>query len=741
MTAASDVSSLDRLDFSMGKRVPILFQSEAAECGLTCLAMIAGYYGHKTSLTELRRRFTVSLKGVDLKSLSSMADRLGLSSRALRLEMDELKQLRTPCVLHWDLNHFVVLRKVGRRSITIHDPARGKRKVPMAEVSRHFTGVALELTPTPDFEKKTKKERVGLFDMWGRMTGFIPVILQLIAISLVLQLFAIVAPLINQLVVDEAIAKGDAQFLKVVVLGFALLLFVQTLIGLARSWIEMYFTTLLSYQMRSNMMRHILRLQTQFFEKRHIGDVMSRIGSLQPGQDLFTKSFVTVLLDGLLAIATGVVMFLYSPMLAMVVLGVVLLSFIVRLVTFPYVLRMEEEKIQKEADLESLSLETVRGIRAVKIFGRERERHGVWQNTFADTINVGLRLQRFTIFSGASQGFVFGLLELGIYFLGAMLVIDGNLTLGMFFAFQSYRNQFASRIDSLVDLFFSFRTVGLHLERLADIVYAEQEKGLDETTQAQRELKGGISVKNLGYRYGEAEPWIFRNVDFTIEPGDRVALIGPSGGGKTTLLKLLIGLQPPEEGDVLFDDVSISGLGARTLRSQIGVMMQDDRLLSGSIYDNISFFDPDIDRALVEQCAQMADVDEDIRKMPMGYQSLIGDMGSSLSGGQIQRVLLARALYAIPKMLFLDEGTANLDPESEDTVVDMLTQLPMTQVIVAHRQTAIAGCNRFFEVRDGTVTERTTEEVFNRVSTKPKIKIVNSATDADETPEPTEKIA
>ena len=287
MTAASDVSSLDRLDFSMGKRVPILFQSEAAECGLTCLAMIAGYYGHKTSLTELRRRFTVSLKGVDLKSLSSMADRLGLSSRALRLEMDELKQLRTPCVLHWDLNHFVVLRKVGRRSITIHDPARGKRKVPMAEVSRHFTGVALELTPTPDFEKKTKKERVGLFDMWGRMTGFIPVILQLIAISLVLQLFAIVAPLINQLVVDEAIAKGDAQFLKVVVLGFALLLFVQTLIGLARSWIEMYFTTLLSYQMRSNMMRHILRLQTQFFEKRHIGDVMSRIGSLQPVQDLF----------------------------------------------------------------------------------------------------------------------------------------------------------------------------------------------------------------------------------------------------------------------------------------------------------------------------------------------------------------------------------------------------------------------------------------------------------------------
>lgn len=712
MTESAQNSPLDRLDFSIGKRLPILFQAEAAECGLTCLAMIAGYYGHNTSLTELRRRFSVSLKGVDLKSLSSMADRLGFSTRALRLELDELKQLRTPCVLHWDLNHFVVLRKVSRNSITIHDPARGKRKISMADVSAKFTGVAMELIPTPNFVKKTKRERVGLMDMWGRMTGFIPVIFQLILISLVLQAFSIVSPLVNQLVVDEAIAKGDASFLKVVILGFAILLFVQTIIGLARSWIEMYFTTLLSYQMRSNMMRHILRLQTQFFEKRHIGDVMSRIGSLQPVQDLFTKSFVTVMLDGVLAVVTCIVMFLYSPKLALVVLGVVALSFIVRFVTFPYVLRMEEERIQKEADLESLSLETVRGIRAVKIFGREQERHSVWQNTFADTINVGLRLQRFTIISGASQSFVFGLLELGIYFLGAMLVINGELTLGMFFAFQSYRGQFATKVDSLVDLFFSFRTVGLHLERLADVVYAEQEKGLDEAPQAARDLTGKISVRNLGYRYGEAEPWIFRNIDFDINPGDRVALIGPSGGGKTTLLKLLIGLQPTEEGDILYDEVSLSGLGARTLRSQIGVVMQDDRLLSGSLYENISFFDPEMDRGLVEECARMADVDEDIQKMPMGYQSLIGDMGSSLSGGQIQRILLARALYAIPKMLFLDEGTANLDSESEDKIVSMLTKLPLTQVIVAHRKTAIAGCNRFFEVKDGMVTEKSAKEVL-----------------------------
>ena len=699
------IEGADKLHLFRWNKLPVILQAEAAECGVACLAMVAGYHGYQTSLTELRRKFSVSLKGVNLKSLTVAADQLGLSGRGLRCELDDLKELKAPCILHWGLNHFVVLKKAGRKTITIHDPARGKRILSMSEVSNNFTGIALELTPTPNFEKKEDKERVRIMDLWSKMTGFIPVILQIIGITVILQVFAVLSPLVNQLVVDEAIAKGDQNFLKVIIAGFALLLFIQTAIGVLRSYVSMYFGTLLNFQMRSNMLRHVMRLEAEFFEKRHIGDIMSRMGSLGPVQNLFTSAFVTVLLDGIMAVAMGVIMFLYSPMLAGVVCGIIILSFISRLATFPYVIRVTEEQIQKDADLQTIMLETIRGARAVKIFGREQERHAHWQNAYADSINVGLRLERFGIGAGAANGIIFGLLELGIYYLGAMLVIDQALTLGMFFAFQSYRGQFTGRINSLIGLYFSFRTVHLHLERLADIVYADQEKGIDAPLMVGKSLTGKIDVKKLRFRYGDNEPWVLDGVDLSINPGDRIALIGPSGGGKTTLMKQLIGLHNPVEGEILYDNRSLASTGVRAIRNQIGVVMQDDRLLSGSLYDNISFFDPEMDSDRVESCARAAFVYDDIMAMPMGFQSLVGDMGSILSGGQKQRVLLARALYNQPNILFLDEGTANLDPQSEQNIVQFLASLPITQIIVAHRLAAIATCNRVFHVENGQVIE------------------------------------
>lgn len=339
----------EKLDLFKWNKLPVILQAEVAECGMACLAMVAGYHGYNVSLSEMRRKFTVSLKGVNLKSLAIAADHLGLSGRALRLDIDDLKQVKTPAILHWGLNHFVVLKKVTRKTITIHNPASGKRTMRMEDVSKHFTGIALELTPTPNFKKKEEKDKVRLWDLWSKMTGFIPTIIQIIAITVILQVFAVLSPLVNQLVVDEAIAKGDINFLKVIIMGFAMLLFIQTAIGVLRSYVGMYFGTMLNFQMRSNMLRHVMRLPAEFFEKRHVGDVLSRMGSLQPVQNLFTSAFISILLDGIMAIITFGVMYLYSPMLAGCVVGIILLSFVIRLATFPYVLRMNEEQIQKNA--------------------------------------------------------------------------------------------------------------------------------------------------------------------------------------------------------------------------------------------------------------------------------------------------------------------------------------------------------------------------------------------------------
>ncbi|HFB54506.1 MAG TPA: peptidase domain-containing ABC transporter [Hellea balneolensis] len=718
----------EKLNLFKYSKLPVVLQAEAAECGMACLAMIGGYHGYNVSLQEMRRKFSVSLKGVNLKSLTLAADQLGLSGRALRLDIDDLKQVKTPAILHWGLNHFVVLKNVGRKMVTIHDPAKGKRKLRFEDVSKHFTGIALELTPTPDFEKKDEKDKVKLWDLWSKMTGFMPTIIQIIAITVILQVFAVLSPLVNQLVVDEAIAKGDMSFLKVIIMGFALLLFVQTAIGVLRSYVSMYFGTMLNFQMRSNMLRHVMRLPAEFFEKRHVGDVLSRMGSLKPVQDLFTSAFISILLDGIMAVITFGVMFLYSPMLAGLVVGIIVLSFVVQFATFPYVLRMNEEQIQKSADLQTILLETIRGARAIKIFGREGERHALWQNAYADNMNIGLRLQRFGIASGTASGIVFGLLELGMFYLGGMLVINQELTLGMFFAFQSYRGQFSGRVGSLVGLYFSFRTVGLHLERLADIIHADPEIGIDGPLLVGKQLSGKIEVKDLKFRYGDNEPWVLDGVNLIIEAKDRIGLIGPSGEGKTTLLKLLIGLHTPDEGEILYDGRPLSKTGVRAIRDQIGVVMQDDRLLSGSLYDNISFFDPEMDVERAEMCAKAAYVYKDIMDMPMGFQSLIGDMGSILSGGQKQRVLLARALYHNPKILFLDEGTANLDPQTELKVVSILDKLPITQITVAHRAAAIQNCNRIFHVENGQVRE--VDKAANTLATTPKVPPANMLIDA-----------
>jgi len=383
----------------------------------------------------------------------------------------------------------------------------------------------------------------------------------------------------------------------------------------------------------------------------------------------------------------------------------VVLSFLTRLATFPYVRRMTEEQIKKDADLQTILLESIRGARAIKIFGREQDRHSLWQNAFTEAMNVGIRVQRFGINAGVASGLVFGLLDLGILYLGAREVIGGLLTLGMFFAFQSYRGQFTSKMDALVDQFFAFRMVGLHLERLADIVHTDPEPDLDAPVVNISPLKGALEARNIRFRYGDNEPWVLKDVSFSITPGERIAITGPSGGGKTTLMKVLIGLHNSNEGEVLYDGRGIAAHGIRAIRSQLGVVMQDDRLMSGTLADNISFFDPEVDMQQVEACAKLAFVHGEIMTMPMGYLSLVGDMGSILSGGQRQRVLLARALYRNPKILFLDEGTANLDEQTEANIIAALQTFSITQIIVAHRPAAIASANRVLVVNGGKCVE------------------------------------
>jgi ATP-binding cassette subfamily B protein RaxB len=673
--------------------------------------MVAAAYGQRHTLSDLRRRFSASLKGTTLKSVMDMADGLGMVGRPLRLEVDELVSLKPPCVLHWNLAHYVVLKKAwngpGGVWAIIHDPARGVRKVAPAEIGRSFTGVALELTPTPAFTKKKQVERVRLTDMWSTLKGLKGPVIQLFLLALVVQVIGVFSPMLNQLIIDDAISKGDMDLLTTIGMGMVILLLIQTGIGLLQGFVGMYLGTQLSFQMQGNLLRHALRLPVAWFEKRHIGDIMSRFGSLGPVQGFLTSVPVGATLNVIMLVVGGTMAVLYSPLLFGCVIASMIIPVIVQAVTFPWVRRKTDEGISLGAVASTTFMETLRGARTFKLFGKERERVSQWQNDTAASVNNSVTMQRVGLWGGAGLGIVTGLQGVAVWWLGAKQVIDGTMSLGMLMAFQSYAGQFSGALSGLIGLYFQWKTLELHLERLADVVHEDPEVGVDEPIQEGRLFEGHIGADKLSFRYATHEPLVFKDASFSIDPGQFVAIIGPSGGGKTTLMKVLLGLLDPTEGEVKVEGVGLKNFGVRTFRHRIGAVLQDDRLLAGTIADNVSFFDADLDMAKVEECLAKACVLDDILKMPMGTMTLVGDLGSTLSGGQQQRVLLARALYREPTILFLDEGTANLDPETEARVSETLRGLSCTRIFVAHREAAIAGADRTLLVAGGTVTELT----------------------------------
>ncbi len=702
--------SVARLNFSGGRRLPVIRQTEAAECGLACLAMIAGYHGFEVDLNTLRRRFPVSLKGASLRSLMTTADHLGLAARPLRAELAALGRIRLPALLHWDMNHFVVLKAVRGDRVEIHDPAGGVRRLRLEEVSPHFTGIVLELTPTAAFERADVRERMRLGDLWSRSRGLGRAIAQTLVLSVFLQLVVLATPFYIQLTVDEVLTKFDTSLLAVLALGFGLLVLFNAAAGALRQYVILYVGNQLGFQMVVNLFRHLLSLPLPWFEKRHIGDVVSRFTSTKPIRDLFTEGLVAALIDGAMAVGTLVLIFLYSALLGAVVIAALVVYLLLRLALYRAFRVRNEDQIVTMAKEQSTFMESVRGIQSVKLFGRESERLALWQNRFADSINSVVRLGRLKIGFDGANTLLFGLENVLVIYLGARLVLAGDLSIGMLFAFMAYKQQFVDKASGLVERLIEFRLLDLHLERLADIGLAEPEPGLAAASFASagassRPLEGALALEGLSFRYAESEPWVLKDVSLHLRRGEFVVFVGPSGGGKTTLMKLMLGLFEPVEGQILIDGRPLDQFGRRAYRAQIGAVMQEDALLSGSIADNIAFFDPEIDMERVRACARAAEVDAEIVAMPMGYDSLIGDMGTVLSGGQKQRVLLARALYREPRMLFLDEGTANLDAAAEARILERLQAMDITRITVAHRETMMAHADRVFLVRNGRVEE------------------------------------
>lgn len=692
------------LNLRSGSRLPLLLQSEASECGLACLAMIASYYGYQTDIGELRKQFTVSLKGMTLDQLIVMGDGLGLTSRPLRLELDEIASLQTPCILHWDINHFVVLKSVRNDVAILHDPAVGELRCTVASMSDHFTGVALELAPDFAFKRKAPAPGLQLGDLISKVVGLKRGLLQVLVLAFGLETIALLLPMLNQWIMDEALVSGEHELLTLLCIGIVALGLTQAIIAALRTWIGMYISTSFSLQWMANVMTHMLRLPIEFFERRHVGDIVNRFNSVRTIERMLTSGMVDALLDGLLAIGTLAMMYLYSPALASVTLFAVLMYVGLRWGRYSAVRLANQGLIARQALEQTYFLETVRGVRSIKLFNREPGRRANWINRLVSVTNADLVLQKLNLSFSTAWSLLSSIERGTILWMGAVAVIDSRMTLGMLFAFLSYKEQFSGRINNLVDRLVDFKMLSIQTERLADIVLAApEEKPGTLTQEVPDDLT--LSLEKVSFRYSSSEPPVLLNASLSISPGSCVAIVGASGQGKTTMMKLMLGILKPSTGHVTLGGLPLYKIGLRKYRDVIATVMQDDQLYAGTIYDNICFFDGQPDGAWIERCAQVANVHAEIIDMPMGYHTLVGDMGTVLSGGQQQRVLLARALYKRPQILFLDEATSHLDIDNEAAIAEALAALDITRIMIAHRPQTIAIADRVIRVENGRMLE------------------------------------
>ncbi|EDS2852233.1 peptidase domain-containing ABC transporter, partial [Salmonella enterica] len=689
---------ISRLEISLFRRVPVIHQTESSECGIACLAMVFGHYGKSIDLFSLRQQFNISSRGATLYSIRTIAVQMGMTARALSLDLNELNVLRRPCILHWNFNHFVVLVSVKRNGFVLHDPARGRIIVSKAEASKCFTGIALELWPGSTFRRERVKKRLNLVTLINSIHGIKGALLKIFALSIVVEAIGLILPAGTQLVMDHALPAGDRGLLSMICISLMFFILLRATVSTSRAWISLIMGTLVNIQWQSGLFSHLLRLPLSYFERRKLGDIQSRFGSLNTLRTTFTTSIVGAIMDGIMVCGLLIMMLLYGKSLTWVVLGFTVVYIAIRLFTYTYYRQLSEEQLIMEARVSSYFMETLYGIAAVKMQGMTDRRHTHWFNLQTDAINTGIRVTKMDLFFGGLNIFISACEQTIILWLGISLVMDNEMTIGMFVAFGAYRMQFSDRISTLVGFLLQLRMMSLHNERISDIALNEQESVKPDIPVSEKITPVSLEVKSLTFRYDQQSMPVFSELNLTVSPGESVAIIGPSGSGKTTLMKVLCGLFKADSGQVLIDGNDIQQMGVNNYRKITGCVMQDDRLFSGTIRENICGFAENIDDEWMVECAKASFIHDTIISMPMGYDTLTGELGEGLSGGQKQRLFIARALYRKPRILFMDEATSALDSKSENYVNSAIKSLNITRIIIAHRESTIKSVDRVFSL-------------------------------------------
>jgi ATP-binding cassette subfamily B protein RaxB len=693
---------LDQLNIlpGQGHRTPVILQMEGSECGLACLAMVSGFHGGERDLSRVRQMVGWSGQGGNLETLADAATILGFNSQAMRCEPEHLVEIKAPCILHWGMQHFVVLTEVRKKGIVIHDPAYGRSQVPWVEVGKFFTGVAFTLEPNENFAPMQRLKTDSLFKIL-QLKRWRSDIAHLLLLSTSVEIIGLLILFQQKLSIDAAIAGSDSTLIWILGFSFLVLLLIQRSVSLLKSWLMTVFTAKIGLDLRGRFTEMLHGKPAEFFATRRASDIFTRSKSTDYVETALGAGLVGGLLDALTSGLLLAMLVLIAPALALVCL----IAFFCNVAATVWIQSLMIDRTRWHLVCKSIAdstlMENIRAALSLRVAGRERDRIAIWKAAVVDAANAMLSVSRLTSVSQEIKLAITGVEAIVSVAFGAHLLITAQITLGTLFLFFSIKFLFMARVNSSIEYLLSLRNMKPYIERAADVLkddlpsLANKERIANAKCRLVRSDQAPeITLVNLGYRFSSSEPFLFRGLNLTIRAGESLAITGESGCGKSTLLKIVSGLIQPTEGQVLIDGVDLSALRAQELARVMGCVMQEDQLFSGSIAENIALFSKPIRMEKVIECTRTVGMHRVIESMPMEYMTLCGDTAGGLSGGQKQRLYIARALYQNPKLLILDEATSHLDERSEQFVSEAIKRMQITRIVVAHRKETIEKADR-----------------------------------------------
>jgi ATP-binding cassette, subfamily B, bacterial len=690
------------------RRVPQLSQMTMVECGAACLAMILCYHGRKTSVSEVSTHCDIGRDGLSALNIVKAARSYGMRVRAISLPHNDFRFVQLPAIIHWEFNHFVVVERWSSHHVDIVDPAAGRRHLSAAEFDASFTGITIILEPGTQFNRKTLQRKITLRGYLLQYIHQTPLtLLQILGASLVLQVIGLMSPLLSKFLIDDVLPFKEASIMTLLAVGMILIVLSQIVTSLLREWLLAYLRARLDTHMMVSFFEHLLTLPYSFFQKRSTGDLLTRLASNTAIRDTLSSQLISTLIDASTVVTYICILFWQSRAFGLLTVAIGIVDAIVLLSTTRPIRELMNRELAAQGKAQGYTAEALAGMATLKAAGAEQSALERWSNLFFDQLNISIRRSYITAIIGAAMSTLRSFSSLALLWLGATQVLNGSISIGTMFALNTLAASFLGPLSSLVSSGQQLQLVHSHLERIADVTETEPEQDIQAVHQPPK-LSGNIRLTQVSFRYAPDTPLILHSLNLTIHAGQKVAIVGRTGSGKSTLGKLLLGLYLPTEGLIAYDGIPLQTLNYQEVRRQFGVVLQDSSVFSGSVLQNINLNNPTMSVELAAHAAEMAAIHDDILQMPMGYETFVSEGGSALSGGQRQRLALARALASSPAIMLLDEATSHLDIITEQKVEQNLQKLACTQIIIAHRLSTIRNADLILVLDQGTIVERGT---------------------------------